>query len=64
MDADGWPASGDLGVSIVWRHRHEDGKVTRLTWSEDGHEWNPRWYGVVRRTGEADAEPPYVVRVK
>lgn len=65
MDRDAWPASGDLGLSIIWRHRHADGRTTRLVWTEDGHEWNPRWYGVVQRIDPGAApRNRYVVRVK
>lgn len=49
MNASAWPADGDLGASIVWMHAHADGRVTRLMWSENGHPWNTRWFGVVRR---------------
>jgi hypothetical protein len=56
-----WPASGDLGLSIVWMHRHPGGQTTRLVWSEDGYAWTPRWFGVVRRGG---GELPWRVRIK
>ena len=60
-----WPQSGDLGLSIVWRHKHADGRVTRLTWSENGHEWNPRWYGIVQRTAPDEQAPTrYMVRIR
>ncbi|MHC4887327.1 MAG: hypothetical protein ACYTGH_19800, partial [Planctomycetota bacterium] len=49
MNVKAWPASRDLGFSAVWNHHHSDGRRTRLVWSEDAHEWNPRWYGVIRR---------------
>jgi lysophospholipase L1-like esterase len=63
MDRRAWPASGDLGFSVVWRHASGDGQTTRLTWFEDGHEWNPRWYGVLRR--QKGTEPlPILVRIK
>lgn len=64
MDAAAWPASGDLGFSLVWTHQPKDGKPTRLTWSEDGHEWNPRWYGVLRRVVSPRDAMPFMVRVK
>jgi hypothetical protein len=64
MDTSGWPAAGDLGFSLVWTHQPKDGKPTRLTWSEDGHEWNPRWYGVVRRVETASSPMPFVVRTR
>ncbi|NLB69734.1 MAG: hypothetical protein GX804_08665 [Lentisphaerae bacterium] len=65
MDASAWHESGDLGMSIIWRHKGVNGLSTRLTWSEDGHEWNPRWYGIVQRI-EPGTNPTqrYVVRVK
>lgn len=62
FDATSWPASGDLGVSIQWQHKGAGG-TTNLFWTETGHPWNPRWYGVVRRAQNGVALP-YVVRVK
>ncbi|NQU39654.1 MAG: hypothetical protein HQ523_06855 [Lentisphaerae bacterium] len=64
MDVSSWPASGDLGFSLVWTHQPKEGQPTQLMWSEDGHEWNPRWYGVIRRADRPGDEPPYRVRVK
>ncbi|HUU69528.1 MAG TPA: hypothetical protein VM186_08385, partial [Planctomycetota bacterium] len=64
MELTAWPASGDLGLSIWWTHTGPDGKVTQIMWSEDGHPWNTRWYGVVRLVNDAKAKLPYVVRVK
>jgi lysophospholipase L1-like esterase len=67
MDVNVWPVSGDLGFSIVWNHKHKDGRITRMTWSEDGHEWNPRWYGVLRLSPETNGPGdnlPYMVRIK
>jgi lysophospholipase L1-like esterase len=63
-----WPAGGDLGVSIWWKHTNADpaangGRPTNLMWSEDGHPWNTRWYGVVR-LNDGGAPLPYLVRVK
>jgi hypothetical protein len=64
MELTAWPRSGDLGLSIWWRHANVNGGVTNLQWSEDGHPWNTRWYGVVR-LGEGGGKPlPYMVRVK
>jgi lysophospholipase L1-like esterase len=64
MHGDSWPASGDLGLSIDWRHRGPgETPDTHLQWSEDGHPWNPRWYGVVRLSQEPD-NLPYMVRIK
>lgn len=57
---DSWPCSGDLGLSIVWHH--QGSKATRLMWSENGHPWNTRWFGVVRRGAGADR--PFMVRVQ
>ncbi len=62
MGADAWPAGGDLGASIVWAHRHADDRVTRLMWAENGHPWNTRWFGVVRRDPEGPL--PWRVRVE
>ncbi len=62
MEAAAWPESGDLGISIVWRHVGDDSRSTFLMWSENGHPWNPRWYGVVRLNPNGPL--PYRVRVK
>jgi hypothetical protein len=59
MNAAQWPVSGDLGLSIDWTHQG-----THLMWSEDGHPWNPRWFGVVRRTDAPVETLPYVVHVR
>lgn len=64
MDATTWLASGDLGVSLIWTHLAADGKRTTLLWSENGHWWNPRWYGVVRRTDAPNPTLPFMVRVR
>lgn len=65
MNSQNWPASGDLGVSIWWTHIGLGGQKTHLMWSEDGHPWNTRWYGVVRRfEGQSSAALPLMVRVK
>lgn len=61
----GWPASGDLGLSLWWVHRGSEGRTTHLQWSEDGHPWNPRWYGVVRLQERPDRSAlPWMVRVR
>ncbi len=62
MTQNAWPASGDLGVSIVWHHPHPGGKTTRLMWSDHGHPWNTRWFGVVRLGAGEDR--PFVIRVQ
>jgi len=64
MDRDHWPASGDLGFSLVWSHQPKEGQPTQLMWSENGHEWNPRWYGVLRRSSIPGDSLPFMVRVK
>jgi hypothetical protein len=65
MELTAWPSSGDLGLSVWWVHTGADGKQTHLMWSEDGHPWNTRWYGVVRLQDRADTEAlPFVTRVK
>jgi lysophospholipase L1-like esterase len=65
IDREAWPASGDLGLSLWWTHRGADGRATNLLWSEDGHPWNPRWYGVVRLQEQPDAASlPWMVRVR
>lgn len=63
MDRTAWPESGDLGISIWWGHNGPLGR-THLQWSEDGHPWNTRWYGVVRLAASPDQPMPWVVRVK
>lgn len=64
LEMPSWPAEGDLGLSIWWRHQDKERGETNLMWAEDGHAWNPRWYGVVRRTGAPAADLPFRVRVK
>ncbi len=65
MNTRGWPLSGDLGLSIWWTHLGEGGRKTHLMWSENGHPWNPRWFGVVRRLAPGDKrELPFMVRVR
>ncbi len=44
-----WPESGDLGWSIIWKYQPDSGDPTYLMWSENGHPWTPRWYGVARK---------------
>lgn len=63
LEAAAWPDSGDLGLSIQWTHKGPGGN-TQLQWSEDGHPWNTRWYGAVRRQTDPAAPLPYVVHVK
>lgn len=62
MNTAEWPVDGDLGASIVWMHPHVDGRVTRLMWSENGHPWNTRWFGVIRR--DSTGSLPWRVRVE
>lgn len=64
MELTAWPTAGDLGLSIWWTHVGPDGQKTNLYWSEDGHPWNPRWYGVVRLGADSPTNLPYMVRVK
>ena len=61
FDSEVWPEGGDLGLSVIWRHSHE-GRSTRLGWFENGHEWNSRWYGTVRKGGVPET-PAYVIRL-
>lgn len=63
MDRTSWPQSGDLGFSLWWTHRGSAG-VTQLLWSEDGHPWSPRWYGVIRLEKQPGQALPWMVRVK
>lgn len=61
-----FPASGDLGFSVVWFHAPGTPEATRLTWSESGHAWTPRNYGVLRRikTPDEAASLPYRIRIE
>ena len=61
FDSEAWPEGGDLGISVIWRHDHE-GRSARLGWCENGHEWNTRWYGTVRK-GPVPDVPSYVIRL-
>ncbi len=61
FDSETWPEGGDLGLSVIWRHSYE-GRSARLSWFENGHEWNSRWYGTVRK-GPVPAVPSYVIRL-
>jgi len=65
MELHAWPEFGtrDLGLSIWWVHSGPNG-ITNLMWSEDGHPWNTRWYGVVRLVDDANEPLPYMVRIK
>jgi hypothetical protein len=56
-----WPESGDLGLSIAWTHRHDAGRITRLFWSDNGHPWSTRWFGVARR--DPAAPLPCMIRI-
>lgn len=60
-----WPNNGDLGLSIWWCHPVKEGEwPMNLLWSDDGHPWNTRWYGVVRLDNGNGQPLPYMVRVK
>ncbi|HCE46501.1 MAG TPA: hypothetical protein DET40_23395 [Lentisphaeria bacterium] len=63
MEMASWPESGDLGFSLWWNHKGPNG-VTHLMWSEDGHPWNTRWYGVIRLENQPGKSMPWMVRVK
>jgi lysophospholipase L1-like esterase len=63
MERDAWPAGGQLGFSIWWRHNGPAG-TTHLLWSDDGHPWNTRWYGVVCLQADKAQPLPYRVRIK
>ncbi|MBN1865486.1 MAG: hypothetical protein JW808_11350, partial [Victivallales bacterium] len=66
METSAWPESNDLGISIVWAHYHGDQKITRMTWTETGHEWTPCNYGVVRLVehGHPSTKLPYLAIIK
>ncbi len=63
MDISSWPESGDLGFFLWWTHRGPAG-TTNLMWSEDGHPWNTRWYGVIRIAKQPGQPMPWMVRIK
>ncbi len=63
MELTAWPESGDLGFSLWWNHKGPNG-VTHLMWSEDGHPWNTRWYGVMRLVKQPDEAMPWMIRIK
>ena len=65
MELHAWPEFGgrDLGLSVWWVHLGPKG-ATHLMWSEDGHPWNTRWYGVVRLMDDPAQPLPYMVRIK
>jgi len=65
INRDHWPKSGDLGFSIDWAHQKiEPGApITHLQWSENGHPWNPLWYGVLRLTDDP-SDLPYRIRIE
>ena len=63
MERVAWPAGGQLGLSIWWRHNGPGG-ATHLQWAEDGHPWNTRWYGVVCLQTDKTQPLPYRVRIK
>ncbi|OGV36903.1 MAG: hypothetical protein A2X48_16050 [Lentisphaerae bacterium GWF2_49_21] len=63
LDMSSWPESSDLGFSLWWNHKGPNG-VTHLMWSEDGHPWNTRWYGVIRLAKQPDEMMPWMVRIK
>ncbi|MFA6294685.1 MAG: SGNH/GDSL hydrolase family protein, partial [Victivallales bacterium] len=63
LDISSWPESGDLGFSLWWTHRGTGG-VTNLMWSEDGHPWSTRWYGVIRLENQPGKSLPWMVRIK
>ncbi|HSI83433.1 MAG TPA: SGNH/GDSL hydrolase family protein [Candidatus Methylacidiphilales bacterium] len=58
-----WPEGGDLGFSFWWTHVSAEKKTTQLQWSDTGHPWNTRWYGVIRQ-GKPGEKLPYMVRVE
>jgi hypothetical protein len=66
--ATAWPKDGDLGMGLVWHHKHQvDGKTVaqRFLWSDDAHWWNPTGWGVVRLQQQPDdAALPWLVRVR
>ena len=65
MRLERFPASGQLGFSLVWRHRGADGKMTTLNWAESGHPWTPYGYGVISRQESPDLHSlPYCIRIE
>lgn len=63
MEQSGWPDSGDLGLSVHWQALDAHSKPVNLLWADDGHPWNPRWYGVVQRANTQPAAHRYRVRI-
>jgi lysophospholipase L1-like esterase len=63
MEIDSYPESGDIGFSLWWTHNGNAG-ITNLMWSEDGHPWNTRWYGIIRIEKEFGQNLPYMIRIK
>lgn len=59
-----FPESKELAISIWWRHISEKNKITNIYWSEVGHPWNPRWYGVIKLIDNPVEKLPYMVRMR
>ncbi len=57
-----WPTSQDMGLSLWWRHKDEQGS-THLQWSDRGHPWNAMHYGVLRRVSSPNETLPYLVQI-
>ncbi len=57
-----WPTSEDMGLSIWWQHKNEQG-TTHLQWSDRGHPWNAMHYGVLRRVSSPSESLPLLVQI-
>ena len=64
MRQTGWPESGDLGLSVDWQSVDANGQTVHQLWADNGHPWNPRWFGLVQRVTTAPALERYRVRIK
>lgn len=65
MKTESFPASGDMGFSLVWRHTGPEGEKTTLNWGESGHSWTPLNYGVIRLQEKPDiASLPFRIRLE
>jgi len=64
FEKENFPESKELGVSIWWKHHTNKNEITNIYWSEVGHPWNPRWYGVIKLADNPYEKLPYMVRMR
>ena len=60
-DGEVWVMGADGSAPHPLTHNQVD-EEQELQWSEDGHPWSTRWYGVVRR--DPAGPLPWVVHVR